>query len=421
MDSSTLSNTETYNEFFKPSTEGLQHCKSYRDCPTLSDKQWIEMGVCRSLFESTSGRAFLQQYNPLFKNQTKCGHFFHTLKSSRRLKFCQELNQYLCTEVTNKLPDSLAQFEELQGFDIYAGDGHWNQPSTHEPTQDGRKWAAGHFYTLDLRNHRALHLEMADDIGRKHEHDMRALKRQSIQTLRQNAPKGRRVLYVWDSACLGFEQWEYWKQIGGIYFVTRAKENLLCAVVETREVDQQLPINAGIIKDEIVMPEGKIRFRRIQCVDPATGKLHILITNQMTLSPGLLAQLYRIRWDIEKVFDQFKNSFLEKKAWAGSRTAKIMQANFLCMAHNLLLLMHGMLELEHGIQNIAEKSRKDKRLRAMVKIAHAANRTVSSFYFSLQRLTKHSLKFIRSLRTYFFLDDPLSKAAAYLKDLYATL
>jgi hypothetical protein len=31
------------------------------------------------------------------------------------------------------------------------------------------------------------------------------------------------------------------------------------------------------------------------------------------------------------------------------------------------------------------------------------------------------LKFIRSLRTYFFLDDPLSKAAAYLKDLYATL
>ena len=92
----------------------------------------------------------------------------------------------------------------------------------------------------------------------------------------------------------------------------RAKENLLCATMETREIDRDLPINEGIVKDEIVMPEGKIRFRRIECVDPFSGTVHVLITNQMTLSPGLLAQLYRIRWDIEKVFDEFKNSLNEQ-------------------------------------------------------------------------------------------------------------
>ena len=31
----------------------------------------------------------------------------------------------------------------------------------------------------------------------------------------------------------------------------------------------------------------------------------------MKLSPGLIVPLYRRRWDLEKVYDQFKNKFHE--------------------------------------------------------------------------------------------------------------
>lgn len=414
-------NSDTYSQLFQPVNEVLESCKTLRACKELPDLQWVEMGVCRSLLDTKSGRAFLQQYNPRFKKETSCGHFFATLKSSRRLSFCQEMNQLLCSKMTSALPDGLAEFEELKGFDIHAGDGHWHGAASHDATKDGRKWPVGHFYTMDLRTQAIKHLEMADEVQRKHEHDMRALKRQSIESLRQNAPVGRKVLYVWDSACLGFKQWDYWKRLGGIYFVTRAKENLLCATMETREIDRDLPINEGIVKDEIVMPEGKIRFRRIECVDPFSGTVHVLITNQMTLSPGLLAQLYRIRWDIEKVFDEFKNSLNEQKAWANSRNAKIMQAHFMCMAHNLMLLMHNVLEKEHNVQNIAEKKRKEKRFQAMVALALSEGRKVSSFYFSLQRFTKISLKFIRCLRANLFFKVPLSDTVRHLRLLYATL
>ena len=46
------------------------------------------------------------------------------------------------------------------------------------------------------------HLTVADQIERKKEHEMRALKRQTADTLRQGAAKGRKVLYIWDCPSL---------------------------------------------------------------------------------------------------------------------------------------------------------------------------------------------------------------------------
>ena len=48
------------------------------------------------------------------------------------------------------------------------------------------------------------------------------------------------------------------------------------------------------------------------CTDPQTGKEHILVTIQLSIKPGLLAQLYRIRWDIEKEFDKLKYTLQAK-------------------------------------------------------------------------------------------------------------
>ena len=419
-----LPESQTYEKFIMPVTDLLKSCQHTRACPELSDSQWIEMGVCRSLMESTTGRGFLQQYNPFFQNPITYTNFFKSLISRRRLSLCDEFNGMLCQEVQRQLPDPLAQYKELKQFDIYAGDGHWHGAAAHDKPKDGRKWAVGHFYTLNLRNHAINHMEMADEVLRKHEHDMRVLKRQSIEDLRQGAPKGpwgRKVIYAWDSACLDYEQWEYWKQIGGIYFITRFKDNLLYDYLDDLPVDPLNAVNHGVLSDQLIMPTGGKQMRRIECVDPATGKVHVILTNEMNLPAGLIAQIYRLRWDVEKVFDQFKNSLKEKKAWASSKLAKTMQAHFLCMTHNLMLLMDHEMEVCFDVHNVAEAKRKEKRLETTVKTAEKAGRKVSNMYERVKRFTKRSVKFIRCLKAYFFLDVPLSEAAAYLRRLYAKL
>ena len=66
----------------------------------------------------------------------------------------------------------------------------------------------------------------------------------------------------------------------------------------------------------------------------------------MTLAPGLIAQLYRMRWDIENVYDEVKNRLHEQKTRASSATAKTMQAQFICMTHHLMTLLEAQMMTE---------------------------------------------------------------------------
>ena len=139
-------------------------------------------------------------------------------------------------------------------------------------------------------------------------------------------------------------------------------------------------------------------LRKIECIDPESGKTHTFLTNEMTLSAGLLVQIYRMRWDIEKVFDQVKNALLEQKAWAKTSNAKSIQAEMICMAHNLSLLMEKSMEVEHSVVNEAEERRREDRLLKMKQVAKAAGRQWSDVYDRVRRFTKRSLKCQRALK-----------------------
>jgi hypothetical protein len=373
------------------------------------------------MMEASSGRGFLQQYGPVFGMEPTHWRFFDALHSDRRQRLCAELNQRLVGHLNSTLPDPWASFPELKGFDLHAGDGHWHKAAAHDPIQDGRKFATGHFFTLDMRSHALSHLALADQEARKHEHDMRALKRQTLEELRQGARKGRKVLYAWDSACLDYRQWDQWKRRGGIYFITRIKENLNFELLEERPIDRDNPVNHGVWVDQWIQPASGGRLRLIECEDPQTGHRHVFITNEATLPPGLLAQIFRMRWDIEKVFDQFKNSLYEQKAWASSTTAKTMQGQFFCLAHNLMLLFEEQVEEDHQVRNEAEEKRRRQRFQEVEKAAGSAGRKISSVYYRIWRMTKRSLKFIRTLRQFLLRQEPLERLVAQLQLLYATL
>lgn len=406
--------------FFAPLDQLLPHARHSRHCPALPDADWLRLLVTRVLHDLPSGRAFLQQYAPLFPVIPGTGTFFESLKSTRRLGLLQEINSRLQCALALVGCDPLAPFPQLDGFDVFAGDGHFHAAAAHDQIVEGTKHATGHFYALNLRHRGVLHLTTGDRSTRLREHDMHALKRLDHELLRQGAPKGRRVLWIWDRAGIDFRQWYCWKQSAGIYFISRAKQGQADDVLGECSYDSSASINQGIVSDQLVGSANGVLIRRITYRDPVDGEILVFLTNEMELPPGLVAHLYRLRWDIEKTFDEFKNKLGENKSWASSATAKTIQAQCLCLVQALLTLFEkGVLE-SAGIRNEAEESRRTRRLDALELELKKVGEVMPMALRQLARCTQHSVKLIRWLRSCLFRSTSYTRDLERLRELYRT-
>jgi hypothetical protein len=195
----------------------------------------------------------------------------------------------------------------------------------------------------------------------------------------------------------------------------------MCLEVEReRLIDATHPINQGVTSDRVVTDRRGLRVREITFCNPSDGAVYVYLTNEMTLEPGLLALLYKTRWEIEKVFDETKTKLAEKKSWATTTTAKEMQAHFVAIVHNLLLLLADWHE-QHGVENTAEKERRQKRLDQQKTQLQRTGRTLPLIYTLLQRFTQATFKLIRWLRVHWHRPTPLSQALLQLRALYANL
>jgi hypothetical protein len=409
-------------KLIEPLTGLIDQCKSKRKCNALTDQQWIETGLLRIISQQSSGRSFLQKLFDCGRIFVSRSLFFETLKSKRRLKLCQEVSFALYQNAAQQYcdKDQLAQYPELDDYDIFAGDGHYHAAAAHDIKKTGKKYAAQHFYAVNLRNHFLRHLTVADTSGRrKRENDTRALKRLNKDTLRQSAPKGRKVLYIWDKAGIDFLQWHKWKHRAGIYFISREKENMNLIRMGQLPFDRQAPINAGVLSYDYVGCSAGVAMSRVKYQCPVTGKKFNFITSLSNISPGLIAYLYKLRWDIEKIFDEVKNKLSEKKAWATSDTAKTMQAQFICLAHNLMLIFDRYLE-QNGIENKKENDRRKARLdKALKNISGIDRKKLPLFLTTPKQATQRSVKFIRWLRNHLFINTSWAEAMGSLRRIYA--
>jgi Transposase DDE domain len=396
----------------------LSFCSNLRSCTQLSDSDWIVMGIHRVLHENKSGRAFLQQHAFRFDSDPSLSLYFESLKSSRRLSLVEELNIQICKHAKSELPDPLAQFSDLNNFDVYAGDGHWHAAAAHDLRNDkGSKYATGNFVAHNLRHHTVTHLAVGQ--GEK-EHDMHVLKRLEIDRLRQGAPKHRKVLYVWDKACIDFHAWYHWKNNHGIYFISLQKSNANLTRCGDLPFDKTDPMNHGILSDEQVGCAAGMMIRRITYINPVDNVVYVVLTNEMTIRPGLIVFLYKSRWDIEKFFDEKKNKLEEKKSWATSLTAKAIQMEFICLTHNLMLLLEAKLEKE-GIRNEAENKRRAERLDEAREQARKNGGKLPSPLELVIRATSRSVKLIRWIRSYLLDNTPWADATPRLRLLYSKL
>ena len=105
-----------------------------------------------------------------------------------------------------------------------------------------------------------------------------------------------------------FGQWT----AGGVYFVTRMKDNALYEVIGEKGVPQ----NRHILKDEMIELRGPkaiekcpYPLRRIEVYDPETEEVLVFLTNNLTLGATTIAAIYKERWQIEIFFKALKQNF----------------------------------------------------------------------------------------------------------------
>lgn len=137
---------------------------------------------------------------------------------------------------------------------------------------------------------------------------MSALKRLKPTGLRQDVPKGKRVLLIYDKAGIDFDYWKRCRHECAVYFLSRVKEGMVFNWKESRAWDQTDQRNPGVLSDwQVTAREGQV-LRIMSYLDRQTGKIYEFLTNEPDLTPGLLAELDRRRWEVEKVFDAVKRA-----------------------------------------------------------------------------------------------------------------
>ena len=407
------------NAFFEPLRLALCEAAGTRNCPEFSDDNWLRLGVQRVLEASPSGRAFLQEHAGRFAPDLKHDTYFASLHSQRRLELAREVNASMLRQIAPTLPDRLADLGELDNYECFACDGHWHGAAAHDPRHEERKVAVGHFYGLDLRRHTLGHLATGRGL---HEHDTSALKRVKPKGLRHGVPKGRRVLIVYDKGGIDLKYWDRCRRECAVYFLSRVKENMVLHWGEASPAwDPEDPRNRGVIDDRRATTAGECVVRVIDYRDPVTGRWFEFLTNETHLSPGVLAELYRRRWDIEKVFDEVKNKLGQQRAWGSGETAREIQAHMILITHNLLLAYERDLEERHEAINHAENRRRVERGDKIIKECERAGELLSPLAMAVRRAAQRGVKFIRWLRR--ALADGLAEAAAVpaLMRLYARL
>ncbi len=97
----------------------------------------------------------------------------------------------------------------------------------------------------------------------------------------------------------------------GSFFVTRSKVNMNYRVVKSYQSESML--EGGIFKDQIITLNGESskrygnkKLRLVQVLDSTTGDEYEFLTNNMHWKPGMVAMIYKQRWQIEIFFKHLK-------------------------------------------------------------------------------------------------------------------
>src|SRR6185295_15192925 len=164
------------------------------------------------------------------------------------------------------------------------------------------------------------------------------------------------AFYVMDRAYLDFPRLHR-LHLSSAFFVTRAKKRFDCRRLYSQPVDRA----SGVMCDQLVVLVNPIphqgypeKLRRIRYFDHLTNKRMVFLTNNFTLPPLTIAQLYRSRWQVELFFKWIKQHLRIKKFYGTSENALRTQIWIAISVYVLVAIVKKELHLPGSLYRILQ-------------------------------------------------------------------
>ena len=142
----------------------------------------------------------------------------------------------------------------------------------------------------------------------------------------------------------------------GAYFVVRGKKNN-----DFKPMRWKRRLPAGVMSDAIGYMGGQLtmekypdKLRRVIYLDKDSKKKFIFFTNAMTISPVMVAELYRNRWQIELFFKWIKQHLKIKKFWGTSENAVRIQIYSAIIAYCMMAIVQKNMNVERSIYEMLQ-------------------------------------------------------------------
>jgi hypothetical protein len=180
-------------------------------------------------------------------------------------------------------------------------------------------------------------------------------KRGDVEVLDVLIPEPGSV-YLMDRAYVDFERLHRLNEAHAI-FVTRAKKNLRWRRRYSRPVDR----SSGIMCDQTIVLTRKesaeaypAALRRVKYRDPETDKVLVFLTNDFTLPAFTVAELYRLRWQVELFFKWIKQHLRIKAFFGTSANAVKTQIWIAISTYLLVAIARKRLGIERDLYTILQ-------------------------------------------------------------------
>jgi len=162
--------------------------------------------------------------------------------------------------------------------------------------------------------------------------------------------------YVMDRGYLDFERLYAFNQVPA-FFVTRAKANMQY----NRRYSHPVNKETGLRCDQTITLTGFYTgknypdvLRRIKFYDAQTQKTFVFLTNNFSLPPLTITQLYRSRWQVELFFKWIKQHLRIKSFYGTSENAVKTQVWTAVSVYVLVAIMKKRLNLQESLYTILQ-------------------------------------------------------------------
>ncbi len=178
-------------------------------------------------------------------------------------------------------------------------------------------------------------------------HDVNILDLISIETS---------AFYIIDKGYIDFERLFTLKNKNA-YFITRAKKNLACQRIYSRDVskyenikyDQTVKLTG--VKTSTLYPE---QIRKIKFIDKENDKELIFLTNNFLLDADMIARLYKDRWKIELFFKWIKQHLRIKSFYGTSENAVKIQIYSAISVYVMIAIIKKKLNIAESLYTILQ-------------------------------------------------------------------